>query len=216
MERKRGKHPHNVPAKPEKSFHTKQFGKVVFKLVNCLLIEHTFRAVNTTNNNNNNKNHKRPQPFLFSHFMRVWPPGHLAWGWLEGKILTCGQSPGLLISSICPWLNLVSIFKMKVDPLMKFTNCCLSHWVWRISLCSLAPYEAVDPWIQLSSYFCGSLRGLRQPRQLCPGWLGVVPAGATGLALDNPPSLFLWITSAYLALLSVWIRKSQWTWRKLN
>lgn len=144
--------------------------------------------------------------------MRVWPPVHLAWGWLEGEILTCAQSPGLLISPICPWLNLVSIFKtrMRVDPLLRFTNC------WRISLHNLAPDEAVGPWIQLSSYFCGSLCGLRQPGRPRPGWFDIVPAAATGLALDNPSRSFLWVTSAYLALLSVWIHKSQWTWRKLD
>lgn len=55
-------------AKPEKSFHTKQFGKVGFKLVNCLSVEHTFRAVNTTGKERDKKQ-KTPTLFDFSHCM---------------------------------------------------------------------------------------------------------------------------------------------------
>lgn len=51
-------------AKPEKSFHTKQFGKVGFKLVNCLSVEHMFRAVNTTGKEKRQKA-KDPNPLRF-------------------------------------------------------------------------------------------------------------------------------------------------------
>lgn len=141
-----------------------------------LSLSGTFRAVNTTKKENPQKT---PTLFGFRHFMNL-ASVHLSWGWLEGEVLTRGQSSRLLISPICPWFNLVLIFKtqMRVDPLTKFTNCCLSHWVWRISLCNLAPDEAVGPWIQLASHFCASLCGLRQFGRPRPGWLSIVPASS--------------------------------------